>query len=195
MSRGFREMVPCVASSAASDAGRYSLGHRYPTGTEFRILWIGLHGHSDEHFFRDHVPSQRHEFGLIDNCTFQSGVPTSKSRENVRVQCILYRSLCGYTSIRYMVVCDIWLIATMFSGAQASSRTSLANDLPQAASKRDLINTRLFTRSGFCDVGLWRSQSPKTYLGCNTTGHSTRGRAHPIYFEAKRALSSFYCMT
>lgn len=57
MLRGFREMFSCVASPAA-DAGRHSLGHRYPTGTEFRILWIELHGPSDEQLFRGHVLSK-----------------------------------------------------------------------------------------------------------------------------------------
>ena len=61
---------------------------------------------------------ERHKSSLIDNCEFQGGVPTSESRENVRVQCILYRSLCGYTSVRYLVVCDIRLIARSNFGAQ-----------------------------------------------------------------------------
>lgn len=57
MLRGFREMIPCVASSAA-DAGRHSLGHSYPTGTEFRVLWIKLHGPSDEYLSSGHVLSK-----------------------------------------------------------------------------------------------------------------------------------------
>jgi hypothetical protein len=30
MQEGFRESVPCVASSAAADTGRHTLGHRSP---------------------------------------------------------------------------------------------------------------------------------------------------------------------
>ena len=42
-----------------TDAGRHSLGHSYPDGTEFRkILWIKLHDPSDEFLFCDHVPSK-----------------------------------------------------------------------------------------------------------------------------------------
>ena len=40
-----------------TDAGRHSLGHNYPNGTEFRkIRWIKLHDPSDEFLFSDYVP-------------------------------------------------------------------------------------------------------------------------------------------
>jgi hypothetical protein len=35
MQEGFREIVPCVASSAAADTGQHSLGHKNPTRIEF----------------------------------------------------------------------------------------------------------------------------------------------------------------
>lgn len=140
--------------------------------------------------------ARRRGSGLIDNCAFQSGVPTSKSREKVRVKRILYRSLCGYTSMRYMLVCDIWLIATTTFGPQASSRTSLANDLPRTCIQaRSDQHTPIYAKWILRCLVRGDPSHPKTHLGCNTKGHSTRGRAHPIYLAAKRALSSFYCMT
>lgn len=91
---------------------------------------------------------------------------------------------CSYT---YVI---IWLMAETTLG-QRSSQTSLVKDLPRAASKRDLITTRLFTRGG---VWLAESNHEKP-LGHNTKVHSTRASARYLFDAYRRYQALLHCMT
>lgn len=84
----------------------------------------------------------------------------------------------------------IWLMAETSLGHE-SSRTSLVKDLPRAASKRDLITTRLFTRGG---VWLAESKHEKP-LGRDTKVHSTKASARCLFDAYREYQALLHCMT